>query len=300
MTPLTPQPAADFARPEQDGDSLPVPAGIIGPVPYDDLLRAYHSLREDNRRRTVALASAAHELKTPLAIMAGYLELLLSNKLGTLTPRQFKVLSAMWDSSSRLQQFIQDFLTYSAIETGNLSIQSTTGNLNQCLSELYDLWLARFQSKGVALYFPLATSIPEFSFDSPKVQRVVSNLLDNAYLSTPAGGSVWLTAELYFWERRTRDAGSTQKERRSRNVAQPNSVRVSVSDTGPGLAPEFHQEIFDDFVSLRKPADHNHGTGLGLAIARRLVTAQQGKIWVESQPGSGCRFCFLLPLTPCS
>lgn len=300
MNPSKAQPAPDLVRLDHsDDEPLPDPGPGVGQLAYDDLLRAYHSLREEYRRRTVALASAAHELKTPLSIMAGYLELLLSNKLGPLSSRQSKVLSAMQASSSRLQQFIQDFLTYSAFETGTLLVQTVKGDLNQCLSELYGIWLARFQAKGVALYFPQNESIPEFCFDAPKVQRVVSNLLDNAYLSTPAGGSVWVSAEVYTWDRRTRDVGNINKERRVRETGQPNSVRVSVSDTGPGIAPEFQQEIFDDFVSLRKPADNNHGTGLGLAIARRLITAQQGKIWVESEPGSGCRFCFLLPMEPC-
>lgn len=299
MSPSSAQPASDFVRPGLGSDDSPPQSPSAGQFAYDDLLRAYHSLREENRRRTVALASAAHELKTPLSIMAGYLELLLSNKLGSLNSRQSKVLSAMQASSSRLQQFIQDFLTYSALETGALSIQPAKGHLNQCLSELYEIWLVRFQAKGVALYYPQNEAIPEFCFDSPKVQRVVSNLLDNAYLSTPSGGSVWLTAELYSWERRTHTAANIAKEQRARASGQPNSVRVSVSDTGPGIAPEFQQEIFDDFVSLRKPSGNNSGTGLGLAIARRLISAQQGKIWVESETGSGCRFCFLLPLAPC-
>lgn len=300
MTPSTAQPAPDHVRSEHGdgGSGLMEPPISAARLAYDDLLRAYHTLREEDRRRTVALASAAHELKTPLAVMAGYLELLLSKKLGPLSDKQTKVLSTMQASSSRLQQFIQDFLTYSALETGNLQIQFAKGNVNQCLSELYDIWLTRFQAKGIALYFSQGENIPEFPFDWHKVQRVVSNLLDNAHLSTPSGGSVWLNAELYPWERRTRDAASVKKEQRRQNTGRPNSVRVSVSDTGPGIAPEFQHEIFEDFVSLRKPADNNPGTGLGLAIARRLITAQQGKIWVESETGNGCRFCFLLPLTP--
>jgi signal transduction histidine kinase len=73
-------------------------------------------------------------------------------------------------------------------------------------------------------------------------------------------------------------------------------VRVTVADTGKGIAPEFHQEVFEDF--FRVPGDENHarGAGLGLAIARRLVQLHEGKIWVESELGAGSKFCFLLPL----
>ncbi|HLK33565.1 MAG TPA: ATP-binding protein, partial [Terriglobales bacterium] len=74
--------------------------------------------------------------------------------------------------------------------------------------------------------------------------------------------------------------------------------KVSVSDTGPGIAPEFHQEIFDDFVRLPQAGASAEGVGLGLAIARRLVQAFGGKVWVESELGAGSKFCFLLPLRP--
>jgi signal transduction histidine kinase len=75
-------------------------------------------------------------------------------------------------------------------------------------------------------------------------------------------------------------------------------VKVSVSDTGPGIAPEYHQEIFDDFFRMAQAGSSGDGVGLGLAIARRLVHAFGGKVWVESEPGAGSKFCFLLPLRP--
>jgi signal transduction histidine kinase len=76
-----------------------------------------------------------------------------------------------------------------------------------------------------------------------------------------------------------------------------NAVRVTLTDTGPGIAAEFHQEIFDHFFKVPHD-DHPGGTGLGLAIARRIIQAHGGKIWVESEPGAGCKFTFLMPLQP--
>ena len=76
---------------------------------------------------------------------------------------------------------------------------------------------------------------------------------------------------------------------------QPNSVKVSVSDTGPGIPPEYHIEVFDDFFRLPQSEAHS-GMGLGLAIARRLVVGMGGKIWVESEPGAGSKFSFIVPL----
>jgi signal transduction histidine kinase len=77
----------------------------------------------------------------------------------------------------------------------------------------------------------------------------------------------------------------------------PNSVKISVSDTGPGIPPEYHLEIFDDFFRL-PTNEKTEGMGLGLAIARRLVLGMGGKIWVESDPGAGCKFSFIVPLNP--
>src|SRR5438876_34687 len=168
---------------------------------YHELLQEYTQLRERFLRTTNALGSAAHDLKTPLAILNGYVELLQSEKLGTLNDRQREVLHDMRSSGQRLQQFIQDFLSFSVLETGQTN--------------------------------PL-----------------------------------------------------------------PNSVKVSVSDTGPGIPAEYHIEVFDDFFRLPQNENQAEGMGLGLAIARRLVNSMGGKIWVESEPGTGCKFSFIIPLKP--
>ena len=238
-----------------------------------ETLRELEQLRDRFRRTTNALASAAHDLKTPLAILNGYIELLQSQKLGPLNERQREVMGDMFSSGQRLQQFIQDFLTFSVLEIGELRMQYVEGDMNACLSEVCRLWSGRFQERGLALYFLANDKLTPFAFDGPKIQRVLSNLLENASKS-PASG---------------------ERRRQSTNV--PNAVKVSVSDTGPGIRPEFHLEIFDDFFRL-PGSESAEGMGLGLAIARRLLQGMSGKIWVESEPGAGAKFSFLIPLKP--
>ena len=278
----------------------PVPAAAAGPdgdVPSpENLLQEYKELRHRFQRTTNALGSAAHDLKTPLSILNGYVELLRSEKLGPLSDRQREVLHDMKISGQRLQQFIQDFLTFSALETGGLRMQFAPGNINDCLSDVCRMWSNRFQERGLALYFLANDKLPVFPFDSPKLERVISNLLENSFKFTPQGGTVWLHAEPYMWERRAA-AEPSPSERRRQSVTHPNSVKVSVADTGPGIPAEFHLEVFDDFFRL-PGAEGQEGTGLGLAIARRLVHGMGGKIWVESDPGAGCKFSFLIPYKP--
>jgi signal transduction histidine kinase len=205
----------------------------------------------------------------------------------------------MQASGKRLQQFIQDFLTYSALETGGLKMHYAMGNINQCLSDVCRLWSTRFQEKGLALYFLANDKLPEFPLDSPKLERVISNLLENSFKFIPQGGTVWLHAEPYMWERRAAAQPASSGERRRQTNSQPNSVKVSVSDTGPGIPAEFHQEVFDDFFRL--PSNENQdGMGLGLSIVRRLVQGMGGKVWVESDASSGCKFSFLIPFKPAS
>src|SRR6202162_790198 len=270
------------------GERIPNPA---------DLQQAYSELQQRFQRTTNALGSAAHDLKTPLAILNGYVELLQSEKLGPLNARQREVLGDMQSSGKLLQQFIQDFLTYSALETGGLNMQFETGDINHCLSDMCRLWSARFQERGLALYFLANDKLPVFPIDSPKLERVISNLLENSFKFVPQGGTVWLHAEPNMWERRTSAQPPAPEERRRLDTTQPNSVKVSVSDTGPGIPAEFYQEVFDDFFRL-PGTENQEGMGLGLAIVRRLVQGMGGKIWVESDLGAGCKFSFLIPFKP--
>src|SRR5271166_1734568 len=244
-----------------------------------------------------ALASAAHELKTPLAIMGGYLQLLLAQKLGPLNPRQMEVLTEMQANGARLSNFVQNLLTYATLKVDRFEMQYEVGDINSCVREIAEVWAQRFQDKAIAFYFLPGEKLQPFPFDYYKVQHVVSNLLDNAMKYAPSSSSVWLHVEPYFWERRTIHRPPAV-ERRQKRVTSPNCCRISVSDNGPGIAPEFQQEIFDEYFRLTSEGTRAEGYGLGLAIARRLVQAAGGKIWVESEPGAGSKFSFLLLLNP--
>ncbi len=261
-------------------------------ITYRNLLAAYLKLQEVNRQKTVFLASAAHELKTPLAVIKGYYDLMLTGSLGRLSDKQRDILEESKDSCERLVRLVSMFLNYSALESGKLVLQLRENDLRDCLDELAKRWSEAFQRKGVKLEASFDPSIPTFRFDYQKVQQAAANLLDNSLKHTLAGGSVVLKAAPHFWERRVAAVAPVEERRRFR-LPRPNSVEVSVKDSGPGIAAEHHQEIFEDFVRVDR---NTSGMGLGLAIAKRLIQAHRGKIWVESEPKSGSRFTFLLPM----
>jgi signal transduction histidine kinase len=259
---------------------------------YRNLLAAYLRLQEVNRQKTVFLASAAHELKTPLAVMKGYYDLLLSGSLGKLSEKQTEILHESKDSCERLVRLVSMFLNYSALESGKLVLHLRENDMRDCIKDLTCRWQDAFQKAKVRLDVKIHEDLPIFKFDYQKVQQCIFNLIDNALKHTPAGGEVTLLVQPHFWERRVNEANPSEERRRG--VRQkPNSVMVSVSDTGNGIAAEFHQEIFEEFVRVDSSSA---GMGLGLAITKRLIQAHRGKVWVDSEIGRGSSFSFLLPI----
>jgi signal transduction histidine kinase len=261
-------------------------------ITYRNLLAAYLRLQEANRQKTVFLASAAHELKTPLAVMKGYYDLLLSGSLGKLSQRQQDILQESKESCDRLVRLVSMFLNYSALESGKLVLQLRENDLRDCITDMAGRWQDAYQRANVRLDIQIHPDLPLFKFDYQKVQQCMVNLLDNALKNTPVGGRVTLTAQLHFWERRVSEI-SPSEERRRDNAQAPNSVLISVADTGSGIAAEFHQEIFEEFTRVDPSSS---GMGLGLAITKRLIQAHRGKVWVDSEMGRGSTFSFLLPI----
>ena len=140
-------------------------------ITYRNLLAAYLKLQEVNRQKTVFLASAAHELKTPLAVIKGYYDLLLSSSLGRLTEKQKDILEESKESCERLVRLVSMFLNYSALESGKLVLQLRENDLRDCLEEMSSRWSEAFKRKGVKLESQLDPSIPTFNLTIKKCSR---------------------------------------------------------------------------------------------------------------------------------
>jgi signal transduction histidine kinase len=239
------------------------------------------------------LVSAAHEFKTPLVVMLGYTDLLLSGHLGAINQRQKQVLGEIQEGAQRLQKLIQDLLLLQELKAGRISTANLeSAGVDENLGEIFNYWSPTATQKRIRYQFRPAEGGERVRVEPGKLQHIVSNLIENALKHTPAKGLVAVSVTPCFWERRKAQTEFlfNMERRESRKVE--NAVRIDVSDTGPGIAPEHHYEIFGDFIQL--PGGSARGTGLGLAIARRLVEAHGGVIWVESEPGKGSKFSVLL------
>lgn len=247
-------------------------------------------------QRTLLLASAAHELKTPLAVISGYADFLLGDHAGPLNQQQRSVLSEMQQSTLRLQLLIQSFLKFTALQSGKFEVCRELGDLNQCVAETISQWSIPYAARGTTCEFFPDPALQSVYFDPLKLQNIISNLLDNALKFTRPFGRVTVTTKSDFLERRNENEGKKiHLERRCRaGAVTDNCVRIDITDNGLGIPAESHQEIFDEFRQIKQHGT-SQGIGLGLAIARRLVEAHGGKIVVKSEVGQGSTFSVLLP-----
>ena len=264
---------------------------------YRELLLAYAQLQELNQQKNNFLASATHELRTPVTVMKGYHRILLDGRLGELAPQQREVLLESEQSCARLIKIINSLLDLSRIESGKLELfyqdYDLATNFKFVVSQMKEF----SKRKQLSVIVKVEKGLPSVRCDREKVNQVVTNLLENAIKYTPAGGKIYVSAGSYFWDKsaggRTGEAGFATPSSKPANA-----VVIQVSDNGIGISPEHHQEIFDQFTQVPSNQMDRSGLGLGLAITKRIIEAHGGRIWVDSKVNSGSRFTFLMPLAP--
>jgi signal transduction histidine kinase len=242
--------------------------------------RLFHEIEDKSRQLEVAsqhksefLANMSHELRTPLNAIIGFSEVLAEKMFGELNEKQEEYSKDIHASGQHLLSLINDILDLSKIEAGRMELELSDFHLPTALDNALTLVRERAARRGIALQMNVDNRLGQIQADERKVRQVVLNLLSNAIKFTPEGGRIEVRAE-------TRDE----------------SVEVSVSDTGVGIAPEDQEAVFEEFRQVGTADKKVEGTGLGLTLCRKFVELHGGRIWVKSQVGTGSTFTFTIPV----
>jgi signal transduction histidine kinase len=230
-------------------------------------------LEAASRHKSEFLANMSHELRTPLNAILGFSQLLRERLFGDVNAKQEEYLDDILSSANHLLALIDDILDLSKVEAGHIELEIRPFSLREALERGVVMVRERATKDGIELAVTGVSDVDIVTGDERRIRQVLFNLLSNAVKFTPAGGAVTLSA------------------------AQVNGeVRVSVTDTGPGIASEDQERIFEEFQQTEAGIAQREGTGLGLALSKRLVELHGGRLWVDSELGHGSTFVFSLPV----
>jgi len=238
-----------------------------------ELARSFNSMADDlehtQRLRRNMVADIAHELRTPLSNLSGYLEAI---RDGVIKPDE-DVIKSLDEEVATLARLIDDLQELSLADAGELKLIIQTEDITRLIKEAVTAVRPKAAARDLSLTTRLARGLPKAAVDAHRVKQVLHNLLENAVAHTGRGGKITVAAR-----------------------AAENQISVSVSDTGEGIAAAELPLIFERFYRVDKSrARVTGGSGLGLTIAKRLVEAHGGTIRAESQPGRGSTFTFTVP-----
>jgi signal transduction histidine kinase len=238
----------------------------------DELQRLYKELETASKHKSEFLANMSHELRTPLNAIIGFSQVLREGISGEINAKQEEYLDDIVTSGNHLLALINDVLDLSKVEAGQVDLQVAPFSLRDALERGVSMVREQATTDGVQVALHANGGLDVVTGDERRIRQVIFNLLSNAVKFTPAGGLV--------------DVSATQRN---------GEVTVSIADTGPGIAAEDLDRIFEEFQQTEAGARQREGTGLGLALSKRFVEMHGGRIWCDSELGKGSTFRFTLP-----
>lgn len=245
-------------------------------VRYEAALRASKEQADTaNRAKSAFLGTVSHELRTPLNAIIGFTDMILSEVLGPLGHERYRsYIADVHTSAMHLLNLINEILDFSKIEAGMLELHEEVFDASECIRGAVRLIGPRIKEGGLAAEIDLPATLPALRADERKTRQVLYNLLSNAVKFTPPGGRINIAARF------NRATG----------------LRVTVADTGIGIAPEQIHQIFEPFTQVDSTLGRKHdGTGLGLPIVKAIMERHEGWVELKSDPGRGTSVSIVFP-----
>jgi signal transduction histidine kinase len=230
-------------------------------------------LEAASHHKSEFLANMSHELRTPLNAIIGFSQVLREEMFGEVNEKQSEYLDDILSSGNHLLSLINDVLDLSKVEAGQIELEIAPFSLQEALERGIVMMRERALEDDVQIALEASPGADVVTGDERRIRQVIFNLLANAVKFTPVGGAVDV-----------------------RTMQVNGEVRVSVTDTGPGIAPEDHDRIYEEFQQTDAEVEQREGTGPGLALSKRIVELHGGRIWVDSELGRGSTFVFTLPV----
>lgn len=235
--------------------------------------QARAAAEQANEAKSQFLASMSHELRTPLNAILSFTKYMRQGVFGPVNDQQIDYLGKTIDSGEHLLALINDVLDVTKIQSNMLKLFIEEGfSVAQELEKLSASAEKMLENKPVKLVLDVDKNLPLITCDKRRIRQIFYNLVSNALKFTEEG-TITISA-------RHSDG----------------QLLFTVLDTGPGIAPEEQGKIFEPFIQTEAGIKHASGTGLGLPISKQLAAAHGGRLWVESKPGEGAKFCLLLPM----
>lgn len=237
----------------------------------DKIVENIENMQSVENLRRELIANISHDLRTPLSIMKGYAETLQLKGQALSIPEKEKYLDIILDSTEKLNQLVTQLFEYSKLESNEIKPLKEPFSISELVQDTlmkYDMILAK---KNLSLVSDLAKQVPLVHGDVSLIERVITNLMDNAIKYTPEGGTIKVEID-----------------------SDADHVKVCIRDSGPGISRSEQKQIFERFKKAES-GQKKTGAGLGLAIAKKIMDMHASQIKVESKPNEGSAFIFSLP-----
>lgn len=227
-----------------------------------------------------------HDLRSPLNIIQGYIDIVRNQVVGSISSEQSELLFIAKDNVDKVLKLIDNFMIASKLEAGKFKLNYEVHSINALVEAVYEHHMILAKNKGLEMSLQLDQKISLQQFDRLRIEQVLNNYVSNAIKFTPKGGKITLYTKLV-------------KEHNELTGKDSMAVHVAIQDTGVGISPEETKKVFSKYEQTEAGKDASlKGTGLGLAICKEIISLHKGRVWVKSQPGEGSTFFFSLPVNP--